>query len=117
MPNSCLRPAKSGPIRRNFYATLHSRSEDVAVQTYLQVSCGLGTTCDYSHTGAINLILTPNVTYTSDSGVFLTQTNTPGSAPEPASMALLFVGAGVLVVLRKRIHIWHLPVSRDGASG
>ncbi len=77
-------------------------SADIGVQTYLGVSCGLGTSCDYSHTGEIYLILPANVSYTSDSGVFLTQAGTPAVAPEPGSIGLLLSGAGLIFFGRKR---------------
>jgi hypothetical protein len=50
-------------------------------------NAGLGTSCDYSHTGTISFGLPGNVSYTSASGVFLTQT-----APEPGAIVLTLIG-------------------------
>jgi PEP-CTERM motif len=58
-------------------------------------------TCDFSHTAALSFTLPRDVTFTSDSGVLLTQTG--GSAvPEPASFALMGAGLVALAVFRKR---------------
>jgi hypothetical protein len=64
-------------------------SASLGIQGLLSAGCGLGTSCDYSHTGAISFSLPNNVSYTSASGVFLTQTN---QSPEPGSMVLALIG-------------------------
>jgi hypothetical protein len=58
-------------------------------------------TCDYSHTGVIGLSLPGNVTYTSDSGVFLTQPLT--ESPEPSSwmLAIVSIAAGFALAARR----------------
>ncbi len=70
------------------------------------------TNVDFSHTAVYGLTV-PDGTFTSDSGVFLTQQNT--SAPEPGTLALLalalacmaagaaFVGQIVNLPLRGRV--------------
>jgi hypothetical protein len=63
------------------------------VDLKLSVACS-NETCDYSHTGTLSLNLPSNVTFTSASGVFLTQP--VSEAPEPGSWAMM---AGGLVVL------------------
>jgi MYXO-CTERM domain-containing protein len=80
---------------------LTSSSESIGIQAELVNSCGAGTDCDYSDTGAVSLSLPDGVTYTSDSGVFLTQ-SAESSAPEPAPAALLASGFAALVFLRRR---------------
>ena len=62
------------------------------------LNCNFSDTCDFSN-DAFSLVLPSDVTYTSASGVFLSQTST---APEPASFA--FVGGGFLALawLRRR---------------
>jgi hypothetical protein len=67
----------------------------------LSLNCVGGETCDFSHTAALSFTLPRDVTFTSDSGVLLTQTG--GSAvPEPASFALMGAGLVALAVFRKR---------------
>ncbi|MBI3709206.1 MAG: PEP-CTERM sorting domain-containing protein, partial [Proteobacteria bacterium] len=44
--------------------------------------------CDFSNTGSVGLILPDNVSFTSDSGVFLTDTGQPTTdLAEPSSLA------------------------------
>ena len=54
------------------------------------VSTNLPTTVDFANTGKISMILPDNVSFTSDSGVFLT------TVPEPCSILLLGLGGLVL---------------------
>ncbi len=72
-----------------------------ALNAWLQVSCGDGDTCDFSHTATFDLSSLNGVSYTSSSGVLLTQT---GSVPEPSSWAMMLIGGlGVVSgVARKR---------------
>jgi len=70
----------------------------VGIDMRFYAACGLGTACDYSHTGAISLTLPRDVSFTSDSGAFLTSA-TP--VPEPTSLAIL-AGALGLLPLRRR---------------
>ena len=74
----------------NFTGTLTVTNGEVVPIQFLQVvDCGDGTICDYSNTAQMSLILPSDVTYTSASGVFLTQSPVPPSAvPEPSSMLL-----------------------------
>ena len=91
---------QNAPGDFTFNATygLTGASQDLGVVEYLEASCGNGTACDYAHTGTIAFSLPSNVTFTSDSGVFLT-----GGVPEPATWALMLVGtAGLGAVLRRR---------------
>jgi PEP-CTERM motif len=67
-----------------------------------QLICEYGVTCDYGDTLQTALSYPSNVTLTSDSGVFPTQTPTP--APEPGTLGLLAFGmAGVAVSRRWRL--------------
>jgi hypothetical protein len=54
----------------------------------------VGTTIDFSNTGAVTLDLPSNVSFTSDSGVFLT--------PEPMTLLLLGLGLGRLTLAGRR---------------
>ncbi|MEO7056793.1 MAG: PEPxxWA-CTERM sorting domain-containing protein, partial [Caldimonas sp.] len=60
----------------------------------LDCSCA---TCDFMHTGSIGLSLPEGVSYTSDSGVFLTAGSLPVSpVPEPETWALMLAGLGIV---------------------
>ena len=69
---------------------------DIGISATLDASCGDGFNCDFSHTGAISFTLPSDVTFTSDSGVFLTD------APEPGSLVLLSTGLGLAALPRRR---------------
>ena len=67
------------------------------MSAFMKVDCGVdGTTCDFSHTGQLSIAQPAGVSFTSQSGVLLTQ-----SVPEPATFgfAALALLAGAL---RKR---------------
>jgi hypothetical protein len=74
-----------------------------ALNAWIEISCGLGDTCDFSHTATFGMSTVNGVSFTSASGVLLTQT---GSAtPEPASWAMMLIGGlgvGAGVVRRGR---------------
>ena len=60
-------------------------------------------TCAFDHTGTISFVLPTDVTFTSDSGVFLTAGPLPVAAvPEPESWALMLGGLGSMVALARR---------------
>jgi len=70
------------------YAVPAGMSSD-SLNAWLEVSCGDGDSCDFSHTATLGISLVNGVTYTSQSGVLLTQTS---SAPEPSSWAMMLMG-------------------------
>jgi hypothetical protein len=74
-------------------------SPDVGFDMSLGAACGLGTGCDYSNTGAISLSLPSNVSFGSDSGVFLAEQ----SVPEPGTLAILGGAIVLLATFRRRV--------------
>lgn len=72
-----------------------------ALNAWLELSCGDGDTCDFSHTATLNISSVSGVSYTSASGVLLTQAGS--SVPEPSSLAMMLVGAvGVAMGIGRR---------------
>jgi hypothetical protein len=78
-----------------------TNGEALQLEMGLALNCVSGETCDFSHTAALSFTLPSDVTFTSDSGVLLTQTGGSG-VPEPASFALMGIGLVALAVFRKR---------------
>jgi hypothetical protein len=70
------------------YALVGS-SVTLDVDLKLNLGCEDGCSQDFSNTSQIGLVLPSNVTFTSASGVFLSQA---GSVPEPSSWAMMLVG-------------------------
>jgi len=65
---------------------------------YLSVSCDIGLVCDYGNTARFSFVGLPSsVTFSSDSGVFLTAT-----VPEPQTYALMLAGLAALGLLARR---------------
>jgi hypothetical protein len=94
-----LSPASPGDFTFHGTLALMGATQDLGVVEYLYGNCGIGTACDYSHTASLSLSLPGNVTYTSDSGVFLSH---PNGVPEPAAWALLMTGVAAVGGLTRR---------------
>jgi hypothetical protein len=79
-------------------------SESFGILLGSQLICEYGVSCDYGDTLQAALTYPSNVTLTSDSGVFPTETPSPTPAPEPGTLGLLAFGmAGVAVSRRWRL--------------
>ena len=72
---------------------LNGPTQDIAVEMYEHLNGKAGS--DTAYTGDITLSLPQGVSFTSDSGVFLTQT------PEPGSLALIGIASCGLIVRRR----------------
>jgi len=84
----------------------------------LQLSCAAqnGGTCDFANTAAVSFTLPGDVTFTSASGVFLTQP--PMATPEPGSAEMLLCGLALsgLALLMRRSHVKGPVAKRERAS-
>jgi hypothetical protein len=67
----------------------------------LQVLCANGDNCDFMHTGALSFTLPQDVTFSSSSGILLTQTAATQS-PEPTTLALMGVSLLALAIGSRR---------------
>lgn len=76
----------------------------INIDALLDVDCRLGAICDFGHTATFGFGALPaGLSWTSESGVFLTASDQPpGTAPEPATLALLAFGLAGLGVTRRR---------------
>lgn len=72
-----------------------SDGQRAALNFNLSADC-FGATCGFGNTGRIGLVLSDNVSFRSDSGIFLTAANPVAPVPEPETWALLAAGLGLL---------------------
>jgi hypothetical protein len=81
-----------------------TNGQNVPLSMSLLIDCQLGAVCDFGNTSKFSLDLPSDVTFTSDSGVLLTQapTTAPSAAPEPGTLGLIGVAAVVLGRLGRR---------------
>ena len=70
-----------------------SQTVDIELSGFAQ--CGYGATCDYDDTGEMGLVLPAGVSFTSESGAFLT------AVPEPSTWAMMLAGLAGLVFLAR----------------
>ena len=71
----------------------------LGIDEFFNETCGGGTSCGYQDTGVVSFTLPGNVSYTSASGVFLTQTTS--GTPEPGSACLIAIGMAGLAMLTR----------------
>jgi hypothetical protein len=93
-----------------FTGTYALQGADPVVPILLKMvlTCDFNASCDFDNTGAVNSSLLSNVTFTSQSGVFVTQ-GPAVAAPEPSSGYLLAIAfaAGLILRLKKPRQIIH----------
>ncbi len=87
------------PIGASFTTTLSIPTglSSLGIKARLNTSCRGGDQCDFGHTGTLGLGATPKgLSWTSDSGLFLSQTGGGGTGgvPEPATWAMMILGFG-----------------------
>lgn len=78
----------------------------IPIDFRLGLSAG-NVTLDYLNTGSVSIGKVAGVSFTSDSGVFLTGNPTVGGVPEPASWALMMAGFGAVgaAIRRRRVTV------------
>jgi hypothetical protein len=81
---------------------LTGATDQLSIQMLLGLTCTGDASCDVSHTGAVSFDLPSDVTFTSASGVFLTEPMTTAT-PEPSYAAVAGIGLlGLIVFARRR---------------
>ena len=90
------------PSGFDFTGVFHvTDQERVPFSLGLYLDCSYST-CDFGNAGRIGLSTPDGVSYTSDSGVFLTGTTAVAPVPEPETWALLAAGFGALASVARR---------------
>jgi hypothetical protein len=74
---------------------------DVNIDADMLLNAGLGGTAAYLDTGTFSMTLPGNVSFTSDSGVFLIDAG-QSDVPEPASLTIFAASLGLLPLMRRR---------------
>jgi hypothetical protein len=82
---------------------LMGTSATLGFNEFLSADVGNGATAEYGSTSHFRLTLPDNVTFTSNSGVFLTPViDPPSGVPEPGTAALLLAALGAMASLTRR---------------
>lgn len=92
-------------------------SRDVYFNLWFGTRARYGASADFSQTARLGLSFQEGLSFTSDSGVFLSQGNEPVDVPEPSSLSLALLGGllafGAMVARRTRSRaMWVSPRGR-----
>lgn len=94
---SVLNDASTSNLVFDGFYDVYGSDPTLGLDMRLSADSAFGGIVDYGNTAKLNIIVPNGVTYTSDSGVFLTANSTPSNAvPEPASW--LLAGAGFVLL-------------------
>lgn len=103
-----ITPVADGVAFSGVYG-LRGASSIINIGEYLDITCGGGITCDFSNTAAFSFNLPSNVSFTSDSGVFLSALNPGTSAvPEPTTWAMMIFDFGLVGSTMRRRAATHV---------
>ncbi len=95
---SILNDASTSNVVFDGFYDVYGADPTLSLDMKLSADSAFGGIVDYGNTAKLNIIVPNGVTYTSDSGVFLTANSspTPSSVPEPASWLLAAGGFFIL---------------------
>jgi hypothetical protein len=89
-------PDTAGDIVFSGIYTLQGASQDLGIFEQLITTSGYGGSSDFSHTSTLDFILPENVSFTSDSGAFLSAAPVSTEVPEPSTWGMFLLGLAAI---------------------
>ena len=78
-------------------------SSTLGVEAAMNINCRVGDQCDFGHTGTFGFGNLPNgLSFTSESGTFLSAAGVRAGVPEPGAWAMMIAGFGLMGVTMRR---------------